>query len=317
MPTYVYLCDVNNQEFEEFHKITEQLEECSICKKQKKPSHKPKRLIGVLTNKKHDDRSNVMLTLKSLQFLHSTTGEKLPKHLKESTLQLDLPLKKIWPQIGLENHIEDCSQANDIPNLDKTKSYRIGFSSNNISGLWDIATMSMRGVMSCMNWQSAHSKRLVGCFLDPMLGIIYITDGKQTDYGCSFVKRAVVRFVMINSKPVILVDRIYTWHPSAYIGNYLNHDEYEKNVADVFKNYIKKHLSKGYDIEVISMRDRDVADKMYGPVDSMTLRRPYWKLHIPMSEHHHILSQYETSCVDSGIAYQSEAVDKQWLDMAK
>jgi hypothetical protein len=46
MPTYVYLCDVNNEEFEEFHSIKIVLDECVLCKTAGKPAHKPKRLIS-------------------------------------------------------------------------------------------------------------------------------------------------------------------------------------------------------------------------------------------------------------------------------
>lgn len=46
MPTYEYLCEVNNVEFEKFHSIKTELEECPICGEQKKDQHKPKRLIS-------------------------------------------------------------------------------------------------------------------------------------------------------------------------------------------------------------------------------------------------------------------------------
>lgn len=46
MPSYEYLCEVNNEEFEEFHSITKQIEECPICKERNLEPHKPKRLIS-------------------------------------------------------------------------------------------------------------------------------------------------------------------------------------------------------------------------------------------------------------------------------
>lgn len=45
MPTYCYLCEKNDVEFEEFHSIKIVLEECPICKEKAMEQHKPKRLI--------------------------------------------------------------------------------------------------------------------------------------------------------------------------------------------------------------------------------------------------------------------------------
>jgi putative FmdB family regulatory protein len=49
MPTYLYLCDVLNEEFEEFHSMSEILEECPKCKEKNLPNHKPKRLINCVS----------------------------------------------------------------------------------------------------------------------------------------------------------------------------------------------------------------------------------------------------------------------------
>lgn len=40
MPTYLYLCETCNLEFEETHSISEEVQECSKC------HNKPKRLIS-------------------------------------------------------------------------------------------------------------------------------------------------------------------------------------------------------------------------------------------------------------------------------
>ena len=45
MPTYLYYCDTCKQEFEEFHSISTQLEECPHCKEKGNCSEAPKRLI--------------------------------------------------------------------------------------------------------------------------------------------------------------------------------------------------------------------------------------------------------------------------------
>lgn len=46
MPNYEYLCEPNNQEFEEFHSIKIVLEDCPVCKAKGLPAHAPKRLIS-------------------------------------------------------------------------------------------------------------------------------------------------------------------------------------------------------------------------------------------------------------------------------
>ena len=45
MPTYLYQCEIHG-EFEQYHSITEQLQECPQCKEQGKPSAKVVRLIA-------------------------------------------------------------------------------------------------------------------------------------------------------------------------------------------------------------------------------------------------------------------------------
>lgn len=69
---------------------------------------------------------------------------------------------------------------------------------------WDIATMSMRGITSCMAWSSSHSRSLVGSILDPCCGIIYLErkDGQM-------VARSVVRVVKENGLIKILMERPY------------------------------------------------------------------------------------------------------------
>lgn len=46
MPTYIYFCQQCNEEFEEIHSISTQLEECPKCKAAGKEAHPPTRLIA-------------------------------------------------------------------------------------------------------------------------------------------------------------------------------------------------------------------------------------------------------------------------------
>jgi hypothetical protein len=43
---YLYLCTINNQEFDAEHSIKTELEECLVCKEKGLETHKPKRLIA-------------------------------------------------------------------------------------------------------------------------------------------------------------------------------------------------------------------------------------------------------------------------------
>lgn len=91
----------------------------------------------------------------------------------------------------------------------KGKKYKLCFSSNGPKGHWDIATMSMRKIRSCMRWSNANSSSLVGSVTDPYAGIIYITDGTNTKYGTGMIARAVVRFIICNNKPALFLEPIY------------------------------------------------------------------------------------------------------------
>jgi|SRR5271166_989477 len=46
MPTYIYECEVANEEFEEFHSIMTVLDKCPLCEKAGREQHAPKRLIA-------------------------------------------------------------------------------------------------------------------------------------------------------------------------------------------------------------------------------------------------------------------------------
>jgi hypothetical protein len=46
MATFLYICEVNNEEFEEVHSVHTKLTECPICKANGSTQHEPKRLIA-------------------------------------------------------------------------------------------------------------------------------------------------------------------------------------------------------------------------------------------------------------------------------
>jgi hypothetical protein len=79
---------------------------------------------------------------------------------------------------------------------------------------WDIATMSMRGITSCMSWHNGHSNSLAGSILDPFCAVISLcTDevrrGTVTTFGRSMIARCVVRRVTHNGQRKLLLERLY------------------------------------------------------------------------------------------------------------
>ena len=125
---------------------------------------------------------------------------------------------------------------------------RIVFSSTDPEGLWDIATMSMRGIASCQSWDSDYPKCLIGSILDPFVGIIYLTSGAKQEHGTKMVRRCMVRFAINEKtmKPVIVLDRMY---PSL-----------DKSVRNAFITCIKKRLIDKYEV----LYAEEHADRNYG-----------------------------------------------------
>lgn len=116
--------------------------------------------------------------------------------------------------------------ASDYLNLKlfrfQNKDSRIVFSCENKVGAWDIATMSMRGIRSCMSWDAANAPALVGSIIDPCCGIIYLTDGKDTKYGTNMLYRAVVRYVVHKDVgPCLFIENLYAQNNNVK-ANYIN-----------------------------------------------------------------------------------------------
>jgi hypothetical protein len=121
------------------------------------------------------------------------------------------------------------------------KGKTVVFSSDGAKGVWDIATMSMRGIRSCQGWGSSHSSCLVGTIADPFAGIIYVTSGNRMSKGSKMHYRSVVRLVDNNltHKPTFLIERVY---PCG-----LSPDKVSQAV-ELFKTFIRKHSNTNYPI---------------------------------------------------------------------
>lgn len=208
-------------------------------------------------------------------FIKSKYFDRLPSTIvQHSVFEHIKEINKIFPSLGLENNRE---YYNDT--------YDIGFSSSDEKGLWDIATMSMRGVRSCMRWGSKHHTHLVGSIIDPFCGIIYLTNRKRNKYGCLFKKRAVVRFVAHYVRTCKIETKRDAWGTYSYkkyspflfkdFGLYIervysdngpnkdNHCDKQNKVINIFSDYLVEKISnKTLDIysnyKLISRHDYDL-----------------------------------------------------------
>jgi hypothetical protein len=145
--------------------------------------------------------------------------------------------------------------SENIPN----KKFQIVFSSDGVDGLWDIATMSMRGIKSCQSWDGQYKKKLIGSIVDPFVGIIYLTSGTNINgLGSKMIRRSIVRLVAHSEtkKPIIIVDRIYP-----------NDDDIVRNQ---FISFIKKKVGDKFDV-------------IFGPHDATNLTETTY---IPLSPVH-------------------------------
>jgi hypothetical protein len=167
------------------------------------------------------------------RFLESATAKRLPEWIcTHKAIAGSTRIKKAFPALGLTNCIEDCEHPG-------VKNAKVVFSSDGFTGLWDLATMSMRGVLSCMHWENHHCSHLIGSILDPVCGIVYITDGKLTNYGLSMIKRALVRVAFRQGEPFLFTDRIYSKTRNTDPMVYENRDRYAAATAGIFRNFLR------------------------------------------------------------------------------
>jgi hypothetical protein len=148
---------------------------------------------------------------------------------------------------------------------------------------WDLATMSMRGIKSCMSWYSLHSTQLVGSILDPACSIIYITDQAETEYGSKMLYRSLVRIIRgkKGAKNIVFIDRLYTT-----TGHIIGKDEKQK-VLNIFRKAMEYAARNNPEFsEVMTITDRMNFDS-----------------YIPATPQIMNLSSRDRSCVDSYIPY--------------
>ena len=162
------------------------------------------------------------------------------------------------------------------------KHLSIAFSSEGIDGAWDIATMSMRGVKSCMRWPAKQAPALVGSITDPCCGIIYLTNGAKTQYGSKMLFRSVVRIMMSGHTPIVMVDRLY----SAFYKSQPNEcGKLDEQIKGVFIDWLRKKLPNFM-----------VMDNTMAMLES-------YKYLLPKPPHFSMLEEHQRSYRDSGIPY--------------
>lgn len=140
-------------------------------------------------------------------------NESLFKIFNKINLMLEtsvFPKEKIY-------HIENEGSFKNfsILNIPKIYKHKVVFSSDGPEGIWDIATMSMRGIKSCQSWDKDNGINfgVIGSMIDPFVGIIYIAgdNDKYNKYGSRMMRRCIVRFAIdiTTRKPQIILDNMY------------------------------------------------------------------------------------------------------------
>lgn len=177
--------------------------------------------------------------------MESSSFSKLPPFLKTHGVWNNIKrIKKPFPEIGLPNCLEKLNHPS-YPNR------YIGFTSSGIKGLWDLATMSMRGVCSCMHWKNNHSIHLVGSVTCPFLGMVYLSDNTLTPYGISIKNRALIRVLHSQNTDEfsLVLERTYLDTGNTNPTVYNNRNPNEIEVLDIFKSFISKKVDPKFKVE--------------------------------------------------------------------
>src|SRR5258708_909075 len=148
-------------------------------------------------------------------------------------------------------HAFKTFSTENVPN----NQLKIVFSSDDIAGAWDIATMSMRGVKSCQSWDGEYKHCTIGSVIDPFVGIMYLTSGaKFSEKGSRMIRRCLVRFVVDSktNKPYLLMDYMY---PSA-----------DTRVVEQFKNFLKSKTGGKFNVQYAPNIEGDGLKNTYMPL---------------------------------------------------
>jgi hypothetical protein len=184
------------------------------------------------------------------------------------------------PNLSQSYQFKNFSSIN-IP----SKEIVVKFSSDDRDGVWDIATMSMRGVSSCQTWDQGvgNSIKIIGSIIDPFTGIIYLTnDTKYNEYGTKMVRRCIVRYVIDADKksPFLLLEKMYP--------------AFDKPSLDAFVTAIKKRLPDMPIFHSSELGDKAAYNNLLG------------KSYIPLSDELKLLENKYYPYIDSSIMFKED-----------
>lgn len=101
--------------------------------------------------------------------------------------------------------LEDFHYFKQFSQLNGGGKLNICFHSDGLDGLWELATISMRGIKSCQSWENPQSRGLIGSVTNRFVGVVsIISKNKKTDYGYEHLSRALVRVCSDKDGKIVL-----------------------------------------------------------------------------------------------------------------
>lgn len=200
--------------------------------------------------------------------------EKVLFKKEESLFKVLNKLKEIVSEYKINSNIEQLEKSSEFKEFSKlnipNKKYTLVFSSTGEKGLWDIATISMRGIKSCQTWDTIQSRGLIGTCVSKYTGVMYITSGADfATMGSKMLRRALVRFAINNKnkEPALIIDRMYP--------------DMDRSILDLFKAKLKEKSK----VNVFYAQDLQSLGEYY----------------VPAEEHNKFLQPNELSYMDNAI----------------
>lgn len=135
------------------------------------------------------------------------------------------PKKAAFSALGFPLFIADMFvslvEAKEVQRELANRNLNIVFSSDDINGAWDIATMSMRGIDSCQSWHSRRAHHLIGSITDPCCAIMYVEDQNDSSgYGTRMLYRTIVRYVVHEQfGPHLFMEQLYPYTEDESMAN--------------------------------------------------------------------------------------------------
>jgi hypothetical protein len=127
--------------------------------------------------------------------------------------KINLVLAEIKPDNSLKVNYENDYYYKEFSKLNiPNKAYKLTFSSSGEEGAWDIATASMRGIISCQAWTAAQSRGLIGSISSKYVGVVFVSGTQDFHpYGKQMIFRSMVRLVVnrATGTPALYMDTMY------------------------------------------------------------------------------------------------------------